>query len=176
MGGVWESATGPQRERFRRMTTPTRANMRRFQWAYLLVSMVAGWISLGVLERHFAENWVWHALLSVFYLGAFLLLVFWLVPRETLFRIVARTSRMVKFAMVFNYLTLLFLMQMLFAAWWTRAVMLGTLFVITWFGAWIFWRFAWPMSTIIAAIFMDPADSQRPFEPRDPQGRNVRMD
>ena len=66
VGGVWENATGPQRERLRRMTTPTRANMRRFQWAYLLVSMAAfinGWI--WTVERPLKDLQTWLERVSV---------------------------------------------------------------------------------------------------------------
>ena len=173
VGLVWEETLGRQGERLRRMTTRTPAKMRRFQWVYLALSSTALWITLGVLEKHFAENWAWHTLLSVLYLGVLILLIYWLVPRETLSAIGEGTTRRVKFGMVLNYLTALGLMQMFFATWWTRSLMLAALFGVSWFGAWLFWAYLWPGSVRLAWIF---AGAPRGFEPRDPQGRKVEVD
>ena len=119
------------------------------------------------------EDWVWHALLSVLYLGVIILLIYWLVPRNTLFTIGLRTSRLVKFGMVFNYLTALGLMQMFFATWWTRSLMLAAFFGMSWFGAWLFWSYLWPGSIYLAWIFTSFPTG---FEPRDSQGRKVEVD
>ena len=173
LGLVWEETLGRHGERLRRMTTRTPANMRRFQWGYLAISAAALWITLGVLEKHFEENWGWHALLSVLYLGVIILLIYWLVPRDTLFTIGGRTSRLVKFGMVFNYLTALGLMQMFFGTWWTRSLMLAGFFSMSWFGAWLFWSYLWPGSMYLAWIF---TSSPTGFEPRDSQGRKVEVD
>lgn len=172
-GLVWEETLGRQGERLRRMTTRTPANMRRVQWGYLTLSVAALWIMLGVLEKHFAENWGWHALLSVLYLGVLILLIYWLVPRKTIFTIGLRTSRLVKLGLVFNYLTALGLMQMFFATWWTRSLMLAAFFSMSWFGAWLFWAYLWPGSIYFAWIF---ADAPTGFEPRASQGRKVEVD
>ena len=173
---VVEGTIGPHRERVKEMVAPTKSKKKAFQWVYLLVSALVFWTTLGLLETRIASGWVLHAMLSVIYLSVFLLLSLWLIPQRTFIAIARRTSRIVKLGMVFNYLTALFLLQMYLSSWWARSVMLGVLFIVTWLAAWVFWRFLWPMSSIISNIFVPPNTTQKPFEPTDSQGRNVGMD
>ena len=173
---VVEETVGKHRERVKELVAPTKSKRKIFQWVYLLVSAIVFWIMLGVLETRFASEWGQHAMLSAVYLAVFLLLSFWLIPQKTIIAIAQRASRLVKFGLVFNYLTGLFLLQMYLSSWWARSLMLGALFFTTWLAAWLFWRFLWPMSAIISQIFTSSPSSQTSHDPNDPQGRSVRMD
>jgi len=174
--GVFKETVDPHREGFKEMVEPTKSNKRVIQWAYLLGSALVFWITLGVLEHHYAEGWVLHALLSVIYLAVFLLVSLWVIPQKTFYYIARRTSKPVKLGVVFNYLTGLFFLQMYLTAWWSRSLMLAGLFVATWFGAWVFWAYLWPMSNIIGNIFVPPEAAEKPHDPRARQGRKVDVD
>lgn len=174
--GAFKVTLGPHRRRFHEMVAPTRTNKRLFQWAYLLFSALVFWMVLGLLEKHYAESWALHALLSVVYLAVLLLVSLWVVPQKA-FRAIARTaSKPIKLALVFNYLTGLLALQMYLTAWWSRSLMLAGLFVASWFGAWLFVAFLWPMSNVIGAIFAPPEAAARPHNPRSRQGRTVTED
>ncbi len=173
VGSTLEHTFAPFRSRFQTLALQTRSKAILFQWSYLLLSAGLFWAILAVLEKRFAEDWLNRAMLSVIYLAVFLLLSLWLVPQRTLTIIAERASKLTKLALVFNYLTALFLFQMFVATWWTRSLMLGVLFMSTWAGAWVFWRYLWPMSTIVSDVFMPKT---QPFDPAAAQGRTVRLD
>ncbi len=171
--GAFQKTFGPQVEKVRVLIAPNPSKRRLFQWFYVGVSALVFWGCLAILEKKYAQHWVEPAMLSIVYLAVFLILSLWLVPQRTLLLIAQRASKLIKLALVFNYLTALMLLQMFMATWWTRSIMLGVLFFVTWAGAWLFWRYLWPVSSAVGGIFMGPSST---FDPSEPQGRNVRMD
>jgi hypothetical protein len=171
--GAVEATISPHRKRVQEFLAPNAPKMRMVQWAYLAASALIFWAALARLEAKYSAHWAENAMLSVIYLAVFLLLSLWLVPQRTLVVIAERASKLVKLGLVFNYLTALFFLQMFFSHWWSRSFMLGGLFIATWGGAWVFWRFLWPMSVVVSNIFVS---REVPFDPTAPQGRSVRLD
>lgn len=177
--GVFKASIDPHRERFKEIVAPTPTKRRIFQWVYLLGSALTFWITFGVLEHHYADRWILHALLSVVYLAVFLLVSRWVIPQKAFYFIARQASKPIKLGIVFNYLTGLFFLQMYLTAWWSRSLMLAGLFAATYFGAWLFWAYLWPTSNIIGHIFVPPEPSrpsEKPHDPRARQGRNVGVD
>ena len=152
---------------------PSATKQRLFQWGLLGVSALIFWLSLQELEHTYSQNWQKHAALTIAYFAAFLLLSLWIVPQKTLIVVAQRASKVVKLALVFNYLTGMILIQMFVATWWLRSLMLASILGVTWAGAWIFARFLWPLSATVSALFIPPGAY---FDPTSTQGRNVRYD
>jgi hypothetical protein len=168
-----DHTVGPHRAKVKEFVAPTKTKKWLFQFSYLVISALGFWRVLAHLEKQFAQDWVKHASLSVVYLAVFLLISLWIVPQRTLIIIGQRASKIIKLALVFNYLTALFFFQMFLASWWARSLMLGALFVATWAGAWVFWRFLWPMAATVSGM-LNPRP--RSFDPRDPQAKTIRFD
>ena len=174
--GVFEETIGPHRKRFKEMVAPTKTNKRIFHWVYLLASALVFWITFGMLERHYADAWVLHAMLSVIYLAVLLLVSLWVVPQKTLYFIARRTAAPVRLGIVFNYLTGLFHLQMYLTAWWSRSLMLAGLLVASWLGALVFLVCFLPTAKDVRNEFLPPESSEKSFDPRARQGRDVGVD
>jgi len=146
--------------------------MKRIQWGYLGLSLALLWGLLGYAETQSDGRWIGSALLSVLYLTTFLLLAALLVPKYVWATFALRTSRLVKLAVVVNYLTVLLLLQQFIGAWPMRATILAALFVVSWAGAWLLCHFFWPAYVQTANILL--GGGNRDFDASDPQGRTVR--
>jgi len=169
-----KGAAGRNSERLRKLVAPTPTKKRLFQWFYFLASVAIAWFILAFLERRYSKDWLLHMSLTPVYLSVFFLLSLWVIPPKTIIAFRQRTSVLVKLGVICNAVTLLMLLQVFLATWWARSLMLATLFIATWLGAWIFWRFLWPMSNIMNTIYT--GDVVEEFDPQSPQGRKAYYD
>ena len=150
-------------------TNATPATKRVCRIVYVLVSAILFWLVLGFSEKQGSE-WYLHAALSVVYLAVFTLFLVWVVPREYLVRFAKRIKPIEKIGLIFNYFTLLLVLQALIGTWKQRAIMLAVLFGVSWLGFYIFLVYVFPVWTDMGKFFADPDTS---FDPRNRQGRNA---
>lgn len=147
--------------------------IRRFQWGYFLVSLAVLWWLLGFSEHHLGSLAL-AVVISAVYVAVALFLMAWLMPRDMWFAFGRRTSRLIKLAVVVNYLTALLLLQNLILTWRARAIILTMLFFTTWLGAWMLCRFLWPIHVQTVSILL--SGGPQPFDIGDRQGRNIRSE
>lgn len=169
VGSTVDAVMEPTRRRWRGfLDNATPATRRWVQLAYLFVSAAILWWLLAYVEKHHSENWIWHALLSVLYLTVFGIVTALVAPRRVFEAISSHASWTVKLALVFNYLTLLLLLQIMISTWWARAVMLAGFFGATYVAVWLLRKLLLPM-------FSGEAEDSS-FDPSAPQGRRGRYD
>lgn len=139
---------------------------------YLMVSAGLMWLALEISARSPEEEWSGRFVLSIVYLAALGLLVRLFIPRHLLVTVITRTTRTMKAAFVFNYFTILMVMQICIGTWRAQACALAGLFFSTW-AAWVLCVLMWPTTLSLYALFLD--SPEKPFDPRDPQGRRARF-
>lgn len=164
---VVEDTLGPTRERAKQIIAPTPAKVAAFRWGYLVLSAIAFCALFGVLQMVAFADILLPAILSTFYLGLFLGLFVWMVPQSTVVALNRRAPKRIKLALLLNFLTCVIVLNLAVKEWWARATLLAALFASIGFGFWFFWRFLWPI------LGANAHSGPRPFNPQDPQGRNV---
>ena len=169
VGATVDAVMAPTRRRWRGFLDHATPTTRRWvQLAYLILSATILWWLLAYVEKHHSGNWIWHALLSVLYLTVFGIVAALVAPRRVFEAIASHASWSVKLALVFNYLTLLLLLQVMISTWWARAVMLAGFFGATYLAVWLLRKLLLPM-------FSGEAED-RTFDPSAAQGRRGRYD
>lgn len=142
---------------------------------YLLLSVSLLWWLLAYVEEKQGSHWVKSALLAVVFLAALGLVSVFLVPRQFIQNLSRRSSRVMKFAFVFNYLACLLLIEIMIGEWWARALILAGLLGVTWLGSWLLCR-VWPMAQQVRGIYDQAQGNWEQFDPSAPQGRKGRFD
>lgn len=153
---------------FRTKADKDPVRMRRIQWCHLFLSALLLWVMVSYVTEHRAQDWLWHVGLSAVYLAVIAFLTSLIAPRD-FFAIIAWCGWRVKIGLVFNYFTLLLLLEITIGTFWKRAVTLGTLFAVTYAAFLILTVMLRPM----ASSFPRPS---RQFDPTAPQGRRARHD
>ena len=143
---------------------------RVFRIGYVIVSAILFWLILGYCEKSGAE-WYLYAALSFVYLAVFCFFLFWIVPRRFLARFMTQRKPVEKIGLVFNFLSALLFLQVLMMNWKQRAWMLAMLFVVSWFGFFIFLVYIFPVWNGMATFFTEPDNV---FDPTEKQGRTAR--
>jgi hypothetical protein len=168
-----ESVVAPPRRRWHRWLRGLDATTkRRIRWGYLLGSAALLWWLLGYVAGHGGTP-VWGFLLSVVYVAALAFGALWLIPRRVFRGVFRETPRLVRLAVALNLLTLMLGLQLLINAWWARALILGGLLFLAWWGLHLLHRFILPVTNQTAAVFLDDDSS---YDSASPQGRNARFD
>lgn len=170
VGASAKASVGPACRRWQRMnqSSPRQARVLR-QSAYLLSSAVLfGWQfatdSYGDFGRVMIRVMVSSILLA--FLG---LIAVWVLPRHFVGPLVARASVVIKLGLIFNYLSLVLLIQSCIAGWFERSLVLLGLIISTWVGAAFLHRHIWPVAVGVRQIFRDRDGGY--FDPSQPQGR-----
>ena len=83
--------------------------------------------------------------------------------------ILLRTSWVIKLALVLNYMAIFLLVWASLEVWWTKAVALATLGLVTCAGAWVLTSLIWPTTLNLTNIFLHPGGE--PFDWTGRQGR-----
>ena len=156
--------------RFKARSSP--ATWSRLRWGHLLLSAGVLWGLLAYLEKLPLKAWVMLAGVSVVYLAVFAFLSAWLVPRHVFFAL-SRASPVVKLAFILNYLSLVLVLQAFIGTWWVRALVLAGLFLATWLGAYLLWRYIMPVAAATEQVFLGPHNR---FDASAPHGRDARYD
>jgi len=146
----------------------TPRQLRRFQRVFLLISLAIMWSITGYVASH-EESWGDFILMSAVYLIALGLLAKWLVPRRLWVAVASKTSRIVKLALVVNYLSALLLIQVFIGTWQKQALILGGLFGASFLAAYLLCVIAWPLSMNLYHIFFETESNE--VDPTRPQGR-----
>jgi len=118
---------------------------------------------LGIL------GWAKHTIVSLVFVAVVAMLIRFVVPRQVLLILLLRTSWVIKLSMVFTYSAVFLFVWASLGAWWTKAVALATLAIVTSGGVWIFTSLMWPTTLDVTHIFFPP--QVEPFDFRRPQGR-----
>lgn len=175
LGAAVQYATDPPKKWWHRfLRGATRGQKRLVQWIYLLLS---GLLLLGTvahIEKNVGGEWYGYAALSAVYLAVFGLLLLVLVPRRVFWTVYFHSSALTKLSLLCNAVVATFALQLFIGAWWARAVILASLFGVLWFAAYLFHVFILPMAAETERVFV--GQPQQNFDPRTPQGRNVRLD
>jgi len=163
---------GPRRLWDRHVSNAGPATKRKFQLGYLLFSLLAFLTLLAGFEKLQPGKWLGTSLLMVIFLPFFLLLFFWLMPRNLLVLAAHRTTRLVKLALVLNYFTLLFVLQLVVSTWVEKAVIVASQIVISIVAFYLLMEFVWPVWNALAQSFRQAAGPQE-FDPSANQGRRA---
>jgi hypothetical protein len=150
------------------------AAKRRLRIVYVLASAILCWVCLGIAERQGLE-WFAFALLSIVYLAFITLFLIWIVPPARRVRFAQRRKPLERVGLIFNYLTLLLLLQTFMATWTRRAVMLGVLFVVSWIAFVFFLECLYPTWCGMSRVVFPPGQNDS-FDPTAGQGRRARHD
>jgi len=146
------------------------------QIAYVLASALAFWIMLG-LGAAAKEEWVTCALLSAVYIAFLTLFLLWVVPQEHRAYFASRLSPVEKVGVLFNYFTLLLLLQFAIRTWKDRAVLLAAMFVASWAGFFALTVWIFPLWEALGEKFKEYGGGARPyFDPTAAQGRRAQYD
>lgn len=170
------STLAPPRRRWRRFLAKAKPETKRnIQIWWLLLNIIALIILLNVTAYNLSELLTRSIALSSLYLSFFMLFARWFVPRR-LFRLIReRASLAVKVSILFTYLNLFLLMQCVVNVFWSQAVYLAVLFVMTWASAWLFVRWLVPVDDQVRSVFADYGHESN-FDPGDYQGRRAKYD
>ncbi len=160
-------------EQFKKHATPEWK--RRVQTWYLIFSAALVWWLLAEVEYHHPGTWPKYAALSSVYLAVLGLLAVWLIPTAVFKAIRQRASRRAKLALFLNYLASMLVLQLLFAVWWKRALILAGVFGASWLGGLLLYRFFFPLAAEAEQMLVGTTHENE-FDSRGPQGRNVRID
>ena len=147
--------------------------VRKFQRLFLLVSLAM----LGMVTRHVADHldsWGNFMLMSAVYLVALGILAKWFVSGAALKFIAQHTSRLLKFTLVINYLSLVLLIQTFIGTWQSEALVLGGLFGVSVLAAFLLCQYAWPIAHNLHHLFFEPENDR--IGPNDSQGRTIKLD
>lgn len=147
---------------------------RRIQWAYCLVSLGVVWAVFEYARNHHSAGWISRSVLSVFFLSISLFLLAKLVPREVLRSFFSRAPLPTKLALGCNYFTALLLIEIAVGVWWSNALMLAGLVLVTWAGLVLFSRSMNRWSQITGQFLGE--DDRGTFDPSKHQGRQGRHD
>lgn len=158
-------------QNFLRGVTPQ--TKRRIQWSYLIFSAASLWWLLAYVEKSGGSNWPLYMALSIIYVAVLSFFALWLIPRRVFINVFRKAAALVKLALTLNGLSLMLLVQLFIKVWWVRALTLIGLFVVAWFGAWVFHRFILPMVAETEAVFLGGPVA---FDSTGPQGRSARVD
>jgi hypothetical protein len=166
-----KAVTGPTQQRlFHFLNHKTPEQEQRFQWGYLGVSFLVLWGMVAYVSHYgTGSNWLWGVALSVGYLAVFFCLGAWLIPRSVWTRL-RKFSRIIKLAFVFNFLTLLMVLQLVISALLGQAMVLMMLFGVTVIAVVTYSRRLWPLKKEIEE------SNEQPFDPLKPQGRKGRWE
>lgn len=158
--------------RFLERATPGRK--RLIQWFHFLLSLTLLGGMIAHIEQNAGDAWFKYAALSAVYIAVFGLLLLLLVPRRVFWMVYFRSSALTKLSILCNALVATFALQLFIGAWWARAIILASMLGVLWFAAYLFHVYILPMAAATEQTFVgSPQDN---FDPRAPQGRNVRMD
>jgi hypothetical protein len=164
---------GPRKIWDRNVTNATATTRRRFKWYYLLFSVVIFFTTLTAYTKFLPANWLGTALLTLLFLMLFLVLLFGLTPRQNLVAFARKTPPVIKLSLVFNYFTVLLLLQFAVSIWHAQAVIMAILCLMSWLGFYVFLVHVWPVWVAMGSFFQEPVYQ---FDPRDNQGRRAYRD
>jgi hypothetical protein len=140
------------------------------QGGYLLTSVLLFTGQVLFLFEGKAEMMFVRAALSVPYVAALALATAWLVPLAKWRRIGAYASGAIKLAFIFNYLSLLLLIQTCIGSLLWQASIVAGLFATTAAAGWLLHRCLWPIVAGVRQVFRHEEGSY--FDPSQPQGRH----
>ena len=110
-----------------------------------------------------------HAAVCFVFVAVIGIVIRFVVPRHVLIVVLLRTSWLIKLSLVLNYTALFLLVWASLADWWSKAVALATLAVVTWGGAWAVASLLWPTTLRLTQMFL--YTGVEPFDPTRRQGR-----
>ena len=110
---------------------------------------------------------------SAIYVGVFLLLAYFFLPRPILSSIAKETGTLVKLSLILNLLCAILLLHA-FVSWSARASSLVFLFIIAWGGFFVFGTILLPAVQDGKKMFFPEEGSD--FDPAAAQGRKVKED
>lgn len=171
-----QSAFAPTEQRIReKLQKPDGKFLRRVQWTYFFVSILALLGLLAYIDSEADWNLAANGLMAVIYLAVLGLLLRLFVRPEKVRLLMHHFSPLVKVTLLFNYLALVLLLEVAIGVWWKKASILAGVFVATVVAIWLLGRILWPVTEDVNNWFAGPPPP-RPFDPGDPQGRTVRND
>ena len=165
----------PKRRLFAWAKSATPETKLRVRWMYFLFSLAILWWTLAVVQERFPGNIIENSALAVVFLTGLGLLGAMLIPKNVIKVFAKRASRLLKLALVANYLTAMLVMRILTNTWKEQALTLTGVLVATWIAGYFLTQLAWPMKEEVAALYREP-DPEPKFNPSSPQGRKVRSD
>lgn len=170
------SVVGEPKSRFLEFCTNASPRAKRFiQWTHLIVSgVILGWL-VKVIEERYQSGWLIKAALSGLYVSLVILAVRMFVPQQVFRILLTRTSWRVKLSLVFHMLSLMILLHIFVSAWWTRAAVFATIVGVAVLSATLFSHLGTRFIAMVRNSFLGPGAS-RPYEPKSPQGRSVRLE
>ena len=175
--GAVQAVTAPARGRIDQLTDkPTATTKRRFQRLYIFLSVALLVGLLIYVSREQQDALFEHALLSVAYVVGFALLAKLFVPARVFLAVSKRASRVVKFTLILNLLSVLLLLQIVIGVWWKQAAVLAGVFGVIIGSAWLLREKVWPNSEWIQGFFFGNEPGDDSFDPVQRQGRVARHD
>ena len=152
-----------------------RNTMRRFvQWGYIVLSFFFLWAVLEIFERVTGKSWFAQAALTTFYLAISGVLAQFLVSRHFLRSLFFGPSRLMKLALLLNFLSSLLLLLLFIGATWNKSFRIAVEFMIIIVAGMLFLRYLLPLANNLIEALAGSTDHR--FDSRDPQGRDVRWD
>lgn len=145
-----------------------------FQVAYVSFSLLLLGFALLSAEARLPEDWVPMLFLSGVYISFLTLVLILIVPLK--YRVaLTRKSPVLKLAFIFNYLSLVLLLEVVVTAWKTRATILGSAFLVSVAAFLFFLRVVYPVIQEMAQFFEPPPEDPqtRYFDPAADQGRSA---
>jgi hypothetical protein len=148
---------------------------QRFQRYFFWLSVFLFLAVLSIHEHFQPNKWGATALVAIIFLPLLLLLVLWLKPkRDPRAPRPPPLGRIVKLALVFNYFSVLLLIELLVGVWLEKAVIIAVQCVVTLVAFYCFATFFWPVWVALGEFFREQARAQ--FDPTSYQGRRARSD
>lgn len=171
-----DSVVGAQKARFFEFCTNASPQSKRFiQWTHLVISaLILGWL-VKVIEERYQNGWLVKAALSGLYVSLVILAVRMFVPEQVFRILITKTSWRVKLSLVFHMFSLMILLHIFVSAWWTRAAVFATIIGVAVLSTTLFSHLGTRFIAMVRNSFLGPGAS-RPYEPKSPQGRSVRLE
>ena len=117
------------------------------RWTYYLASAILLWRLLAYVETHQARNWIaWltYGGVSIAYLAVAGLVVRWVARKSAVQAIQNFAPAGVRLALVLNFFSVVILLHIFVATWWTRATIFAGLFVVVLVAGWVLNRLLFP--------------------------------
>ena len=160
----------PARQRWHGVRTPLMRICRVLAQCIYFLSSVAllGW-QLPTIPVEDALFLCIRMVISAELLTFLALILIWVLPRDFLAAVAVRVTAVVKLTLVFNYLSLLLLVESCLQRWTSKSLILAGLLASTWIACRFLHRMVWPVVVGIRQILRGEAGT--PFDPSQPQGR-----
>jgi len=161
---------------WRKITPPYR---QAIQWLYVLLSMIlvgrqVSNVDISKLDFPALASLGLRGALCVVYLVVLIVISMWVVPRQVVHGVAHRTVPLVRFGLVCNLVSAIFLLKVLITHWPVQSVVLAGVFGIVWLAVVLIWRMVLPPAREVGKAFN--AGGAGSFDASEPQGRKADYD